>query len=282
MSYAANVLRVMIASPSDVQDARDAVEKAIHSWNHANAQNKGVILQPWRWETSAVPKLGDHPQRLINAQGVDESDVVFAMFAGRLGSATPDAISGTAEEIDRALELGKPVHLYFSTADLPSDIDTEQLAAVRAFRTDMEKKGLLGEYKNVTQLEYEVWKAIEHDLAELSFEGASPQLHKGVNFQVQPQQEREMNIDNKGKTKYTTRHWVEVTNTGGIDAHGVTFESAGNPTSMHVVAPDGPTVVHAGQTRRVNTFYTMGGGESILRIKWQQGDEELTKEFYVD
>lgn len=116
MPYVATVLRVMIASPSDVPEARDAVEKAVHGWNDANARNKGVILQPWRWETSAVPVMGAHPQKLINAQGVDDSDIVFALFGGRLGSPTPDAISGTAEEIDRALELGKPVHLYFSTA----------------------------------------------------------------------------------------------------------------------------------------------------------------------
>jgi hypothetical protein len=281
MSYTANVLRVMIASPSDVQDARDAVEKAIYSWNDANAQNKGVILQPWRWETSAVPKLGDHPQRLINAQGVDDSDVVFAMFAGRLGSATPDAISGTAEEIDRALELGKPVHLYFSTADLPSDIDADQLKAVRAFRSDMEQKGLLGEYKNVGQLEHEVWKAIEHDLAEISLESGRPQISKGVNFQVQPKQEREMSIDGKGKTKYNTRHWLEITNTGSIDAQGVVFKSVGEQTSMHLGNAGDPTVIHAGQTRRLDTFYTFGGGDSILRITWHDGDDEATKDFHV-
>ena len=88
-------------------------------------------MQPWRWESSAVPMMGTQPQRLINAQGVDKSDIVISMFAGRLGSATPDAISGTAEEIDRALEAGKPVHLYFSTAPLPSDVNTEQLDALR-------------------------------------------------------------------------------------------------------------------------------------------------------
>ncbi len=175
MTYVATVLRVMIASPSDVNEARDAVERAIHSWNDANSENKAVILQPWRWENLGSSVLGGHPQRLINSQGVDKSDVVFAMFAGRMGSATPDAISGTAEEIDRALEAGKPVHLYFSTADLPSNVDIDQLEAVRAFRSDMLTRGLLGEYSNVSQLEHEVWKAIEHDIAAMSI-SQSPQV----------------------------------------------------------------------------------------------------------
>lgn len=173
MPYTATVLRAMIASPSDVPEARDAVEKAIHGWNNTHAQNKGLILQPWRWETSAVPMLGAHPQKLINAQGVDDSDIVFALFGGRLGSPTPDAVSGTAEEIDRALKAGKPVHLYFSTAPLPHDIDTAQLEALRAFKTDMYNRGLLGEFSTPDQLNHEVWKAIEHDIATL-YPGTEP------------------------------------------------------------------------------------------------------------
>ena len=59
MSFAASVLRVMIASPSDIPDARDAVEAAINDWNNANATNKQVVLLPWRWETSSVPVLSN-------------------------------------------------------------------------------------------------------------------------------------------------------------------------------------------------------------------------------
>ena len=175
-------------------EARDAVEKAVHGWNDANARNKSVILQPWRWETSAVPVMGAHPQKLINAQGVDDSDIVFALFGGRLGSPTPDAISGTAEEVDRALELGKPVHLYFSTAPLPNDIDTAQLDALRAFKKDMQDRGLLGEFSNPEQLNHEVWKAFEHDIVTLKIDStpAAPSQPGGVDFLVQPHQEREV------------------------------------------------------------------------------------------
>jgi hypothetical protein len=283
MSYEATVLRVMIASPSDVQEGRDAVERAIHSWNDANAENKKVILQPWRWETSAVPVLGGHPQRLINAQGVDKSDIVFAMFAGRLGSATPDAISGTAEEIDRALDAGKPVHLYFSTAGLPIDVDTKQLDAVRAFRTDMESKGLLGEYSNVSQLEHEVWKAIEHDIVQVSPSSRTlATVPKAIDFIVQPKEEREVTYDSKGRPRNRTVRWLEVTNVGTVDAENVTFASVGEPTSMHLGTADEPTVIHRGQTRRINTLYTMGGGESILRIAWNGDDGQESKDFYVD
>ena len=164
MVFSATVIRVMIASPSDVPEARDAVEKAIHGWNDANARIRGVVLLPWRWETSSVPVQGAHPQDLINAQGVDDSDVVFALFGGRLGSPTLSAVSGTAEEVDRAQEQGKPVHMLFSTAPLPNDVDVDQLQALREFRTLMQDRGILGEFSNEEQLTVLVWRTLEHDL----------------------------------------------------------------------------------------------------------------------
>lgn len=167
MSFIARVLRVMVASPGDMTAARDSVETALHGWNDAHARSRKTILQPWRWETSSVPVLGGAPQTLINAQGVDDSDIVFALFGGRLGSPTLAAISGTVEEIDRAQLQSTPVHLYFSSASLPFDVDTAQLNALRSFKQKMQAEGLLGEFSDVSQLEREVWKAIEHDLAHM-------------------------------------------------------------------------------------------------------------------
>lgn len=284
MSYTANVLRVMIASPSDTVAARDAVETAIHGWNSANARSKQVILQPWRWETSSVPQLGDHPQSLINAQGVDESDIVFALFGSRLGSPTPGAVSGTVEEIERAVEQGKPVHLYFSTAPLPNDVDTAQLEGLRAFRSQIQQRGLLGEFDNESQLGHEVWKAIEYDIAALSL--GVPVLRPavtGVKFQVQPRQERELkDYDKKGNPRYTTRRWLEVTNEGSEDAHDVVFESVGEHSPMHLITDGKPTVIHAGQTRIVPAVYMFGGDDpDILRIRWNEDGEAKDRDFHV-
>lgn len=283
MAYAANVLRVMIASPSDTTDARDAVESAIHGWNDANAKRKEVILLPWRWETSSVPLLGSHAQSLINSQGVDDSDIVFALFGGRLGSPTPDAVSGTVAEIERALEQGKPVHLYFSTAPLPSDIDLKQLEGLRTFKEQISQRGLLGEFSNVSQLEHEVWKAVEFDVSNLSLKPPTLRSLTGVTFAVQPQQERELTgVDNKGKSKYSTRHWLDITNTGDVDAEGVRFETVGESTSMRLATSDTPTTIHAGQTRRLNVVHTMGGGDpDVLRINWVHDGDDTYRDFHV-
>ncbi len=278
------MLRVMIASPSDVPEARDAVEKAIHSWNDANSKSKGIVLQPWRWETSAVPLLGSHPQALINAQGVDDSDIVFALFGGRLGSPTPEAASGTAEEVDRALGLGKPVHLYFSTAPLPNDIDTSQLEALRRFKESMQERGLLGEFSNPEQLGYEVWRAIEHDISRFAVDENDDRRHAhGVDFLVQPHQEREVSgLDSRGAPRYRTNHWLEITNRGGKDAEEVRFESLDTDGGMHIHGPESPTIVHRGQTRRLGVSYTFGASsDPILRIRWVEDDEDRQQDFHV-
>ena len=285
MVYSATVVRVMIASPSDVSAARDEVEKAIYSWNDANAKSKQVILQPWRWETSSVPVMGGHPQQLINAQGVDDSDIVFAIFGARLGSPTPEAISGTAEEIDRAIDNGKPVHVYFSNGPLPNDVETSQLDALRQFKDEMRTRGLLGEFSNVSQLSHEVWKVIEHDINALDPSITVPSttgLAAPVEFSVQPGEDREISgYTTKGVPRYTTRHWIDVTNVGTQDAEMVTFEGVGD-SAMHLGNDGAPTVIHHGQTRRIHVFYTFGGSsEPVLRIRWIENGEQREKDFHV-
>lgn len=204
MTFVANVVRVMIASPSDLPSARDTVEAAIHGWNAANSKNKQIVLLPWRWETSAVPALGDRAQALINMQGVDDSDIVIALFGSRLGSPTGEAVSGTVEEINRALGQGKPIHVYFSKGMLANDVDLQQVGAVRDFKNGIE--GLYGEFTSDSELNFEVWKAIEHDLAMLGLGGpAASKTNTGVDFLVQPDSEREVKYNRKGQPSSTMR-----------------------------------------------------------------------------
>jgi hypothetical protein len=289
MPYSATVLRVMVASPADVTEARDAVERALHGWNAANARRMAVMLEPWRWEISAVPTMGGHPQALINAQGVDYADIVVALFGSRLGSPTPDAVSGTAEEIDRALSAGKPVHVFFSTANHPVDVDTAQLEALREFKATLSSRGILGEFGDPRELEHKIWNVIGHDLTRLTeLHDATATAPAGaggahVDWLVQPQQEREVSrLDNKGRPKYTTRHWVEITNRGDADAVDATVESVGSSNLARVLGNE-PTTIHAGQMRRVPLLYTFGGGgdPAVVRIRWTEDGNAHERDFHV-
>lgn len=283
--FSATVVRVMIASPSDVPEARDAVEKAIHGWNDANARNRGVVLLPWRWETSSVPVQGAHPQDLINAQGVDDSDVVFALFGGRLGSPTPSAVSGTAEEVDRAQEQGKPVHMLFSTAPLPNDVDVEQLQALREFRTLMKDRGILGEFNNPEELTVLVWRTVERDLNLFDLSSSpAPTSRNGVQLLVQPRQEREVSGFHKnGSPRYSTRRWAEVENRGDLDAEQVTFEAIPENAAIHLVTPDDPVTIQSGGSRRVPyMLFLQSSGNEKLRVRWVEEGAEKYMDFDLE
>lgn len=283
MSFIATALRVLVASPSDVPDARDAVERAIHSWNSRHTATRNIVLIPWRWESNSVPLLGNHPQSIINEQGVDGADIVFALFGSRLGSPTREAVSGTVEEIERAIKSGKPVHLYFSTALLPHDVDVSQLEGLRQFRQEISERGLLGEFDDVRQLESQIWAAIELDLASMDIPTATSQSTPvGVRFRVASNSERlHTGIDKSGKARYETKHWYEVTNTGDLAAKSVTFEGQAASGLMRLLVDDRPITLEPGVSWRVPVVYSMGTAGTKLTIHWVEDNESQSKTFDV-
>lgn len=283
MSFVATALRVLVASPSDVPEARDAVENAIHSWNSRHAATRNIVLLPWRWENDSVPLLGNHPQSIINEQGVDGADIVVALFGSRLGSPTPEAVSGTVEEIERAVNSGKPVHLYFSTAPLPHDIDVSQLEGLRQFRREVSERGLLREFDDARQLESQIWAAIEHDIANMDIPAAtSLKTPVGVRFRVLSNSERlQKGIDKSGKVKYETRRWYEVTNTGDSAAESVTFEGQATSGLMRLIVDDQPITLEPGATWRVPVAYSMGTAGTQLTVHWVENNENQSKTFDV-
>lgn len=283
MSFTAKVFRVLIASPSDIPEARDAVESAIYSWNRLYSSKRGIVLLPWRWETDSVPLLSGHPQQVINEQGVDEADIIIALFGSRLGSPTPDAISGTVEEVERAMKTGKPVHTYFSTANLPNDVDTEQLESLRKFKEEIKSRGLLGEFDGVNQLEQKVQSALEHDLKSLD---PNPEPKKispsGVQFRVESKRERELQrTDKNGQAKYRTRRWCEVTNTGSEAAESVTFESSASGGIMMLSKNDRPITLEPGRKWEVPFALSSGAENMKLIVRWIENDQKMSKSFDV-
>lgn len=224
--------------------------------------------------------FGDSPQAIINKQLVNRADIVIALFGSKLGTVTPAAVSGTAEEIDRAENEGKPIHLYFSTAPHANDVDPDQLRALRDFRSELEQRGLYGTFGSAEELTAHVWQAIEHDLALLDLTGApsdGPAKTGGVDFFAQPGMERLPETDSKGRLKHKISRWVELTNRGEADAEDVV-----------VTANDGvflggadSTVIHAGQTRRYSMMLQMGADDPVITVAWSEGGETRSREFHV-
>jgi hypothetical protein len=105
------------------------------------------------WETHAAPLLGERPQEVINKQIVRECDLLVATFWTRLGSPTGEAESGTTEEINWFASQRKPAMVYFSTQNIPSDADLDQVKRLREFKKSILSRGLIFDYDNTLNLE---------------------------------------------------------------------------------------------------------------------------------
>ena len=166
--FDAHVLKVLIATPGDTTDEVESIMKSLHSWNGRRAETEGVIVLPRHWKSDTVPLLNpDGGQAVVNSQIVDDADIVVAVFDSRLGSATMGAVSGTAHEIERTSEAGKPVHVYFSDEPISRTADPKELLRLNDFRAEMEARGLVGVYSDPNDLGHQVREAVEHDLTQM-------------------------------------------------------------------------------------------------------------------
>lgn len=162
MSYQAKVFRILIASPSDVEDERELIVSVIQEWNNLNSAERKVVLLPLMWETHASPELGSRPQDIINREVVDYCDMAIGVFWTRLGSPTGTHDSGTIEEIERVGDSGKLVMLYFSKAKADLDsIDIEQFKKLKEFKKQTYPNGLIENYKNIVEFRDKLSKQLE-------------------------------------------------------------------------------------------------------------------------
>lgn len=143
---------VMIGSPSDAGDERQAITDALLRWNAVN-RDKGIILEPVKWETHATPGLQGRPQGMINAELIPVSDILLAVFRSRAGSPTGKELSGTIEEIREFMQAGKYVVLYFyeGTVDIRT-VDPDQLKTIAEFRKEIQGHGLTAGYRDIGEL----------------------------------------------------------------------------------------------------------------------------------
>lgn len=153
MPFKSETYRVLIASPSDLAEEREAATEAVNEWNAQHAVSESVVLLPVMWETHALPQSGIRPQEAINYQLVRECDLLVGMFWTRIGTSTGVAESATVEEIDQFVAAGKPALLYFSSRPIdPNKIDLTQHRKLRSFKAATYKKALVGGFHTVDGL----------------------------------------------------------------------------------------------------------------------------------
>src|SRR5579864_3706258 len=168
MSFKSQTYRVLIASPSDMAEERQAATEAVNEWNAQHAAAESIVLLPVKWETHATPKSGARPQEAINRQLVSGSDILVGMFWTKIGTPTGVAESGTVEEIDQFVAAGKPALLYFSSRPIdPNKIDLKQHRKLKVFKSATYKKALTGSFAGADELQQKLLRDLMHQVREL-------------------------------------------------------------------------------------------------------------------
>ncbi|MFI2133046.1 DUF4062 domain-containing protein [Lysinibacillus fusiformis] len=162
MGFKADVLRVFIASPSDVSKERDEIEQAIFKWNTRYAVDMQVVLLPERWENVAPTHSGSDPQQILNEQLVNGCDILIGVFWTKLGSATANYPSGTLEEIEIFIQQEKEVMIYFVDKDLKWGEDYPELKKVLDYKREYQGKGLYNQYDQTKIVDHLYRKVAEY------------------------------------------------------------------------------------------------------------------------
>jgi len=137
------VYDLLISCPSDVAEYVDMLEKEIIHFNNFFGRSNDIIVRTRHWSKDAYSEFGNHPQELVNKQIVDSSDMALGVFWTRFGTPTENYGSGTEEEIERMLAMGKQVFLYF--LDKPvhlSKCDPEQYKKIQSFMDTHKNEGI--------------------------------------------------------------------------------------------------------------------------------------------
>lgn len=145
-------VRLLVASPGDVEAERNHVSALADELNRGVAQRQGLALEVVRWETHVRPDLGRTQQIVFDQIG--QVDIVVLVMWRRFGTPTGVAGSGTEEEFNWCLKLwqdtGAPqVLCYFSEAPIPppsNAAEAEQLLQVAKFRERVNGLGLCCTY----------------------------------------------------------------------------------------------------------------------------------------
>lgn len=261
--FEGRVIQVLIASPGDTMDARDAVERTILSWNRDRTKTTRVTLLPQRWEVDSVPEMGGDGQSIINRQLVDEADIVIGLFHARLGRPTIRDKSGTVEEIRRSMGRGAIVHVFFSEMPLPYNHDPEQFAQVREFRTMLEAEGLLGTFASLDDLTSKVRSCLDYDVGRLVT----------VDAAAEPRAILRMRFTSAGRSER-----LVVQNIGSAPANDVRIrlEAVGGGDVPQLIGPEDPVIETLPALAEFSfiTARTMGTASQVkVTFAWREGDE---------
>jgi len=179
MKSSREIIRLVLASASDVEEERRIVEQVVQEVNSPTGERLRIIVDLVRWEDVPPGFSEGGPQEHIDdAFQIPECDLVVGVFSKRFGT-------GTVHEINVAREsrklTGKPqIMLYFRQAGpLPTKSEMEHFSRLLKFKEEVQPEGLYVEYDDAEEFR----KRLRDDLTRKMFDFAESHLafHSGEN-----------------------------------------------------------------------------------------------------
>jgi hypothetical protein len=237
------LLRIFVASPSDVAEERNRLESIVDEINKTISSSSGTQLELVKRETDVVPGIGANPQDVVNQQIGDDIDIFIGILWKKFGTPTTVALSGTEEEFDRAyakhtMNPGS-IHImfYFNESPInPYEIDSEQFELVKEFRNNLGGKGILWDtYRDMKEFEKKLRIHLHKKIKiiEKSYEGMS-----GI-FQAENQESAKVLPENLTPWELLFEHDENGASLNGSVERLIEAVIKGQPIRIRVHHPDG-------------------------------------------
>lgn len=157
------VLRIVVASPSDVQPERELLDNSvIPELNRGIGSIYNLSLELACWETDTYPGFHlDGPQALIDdILKIEACDILIGIFWKRFGTPIQDGTTGTEREFLTAYNAWKSqgtpqIMMYFKQKPFmpQSSRESQQAQKVLEFRENFPDEGLYWKYQEETEFE---------------------------------------------------------------------------------------------------------------------------------
>jgi len=191
---------------------------------------------PVGWETHAAPDLSGRAQGIINDRLLKDCDLLIGVFWTKLGTPTGDYQSGTAEEIIRHVDAGKPAMVYFSDAPVsPASMDLKEYKKVGLFKKRLYDLGIVESFSNAAQFRDKFRQQLAIQINEQPYlkgilQNSVDEDAKALNSAEMTAEARELLV---AASEDRSGHIMSVSTLSGrhIQTNGKTFGESGNARS---------------------------------------------------
>ena len=145
-----NKYRVFLASPSDLNDEREAIDEVVTELNLTYGNSNNIVIELLKWENTSAPAISNsHVQDIITGD-IGEYDLFIGLIWKKFGTPTKFFGSGTEEEFNNAyskfINIPSSVQILFYFKNAPftlDEIDPEQLVKIKKFKESLGDKNVL-------------------------------------------------------------------------------------------------------------------------------------------